>query len=534
MNHLKVASLFFLIFLAGCVEYSTELLQPAKWRSTETSTSPLQTETVATLDPSEVTNEAPLGNPTPEITSEVAKKHYQLQSNGLLPEFVEDLDIVGNLTYYELDVSVTLDPSRVKASIDGMARITYTHSSDIPLNELVLMLWPNDPQYSADMTAGPVEIDGRLVEFTTELDGLVLRASLLQELQSGESLEVSLPFHLEIQGSIRDQRKRFGITNGVLMAPTFYPLIPRFVDGKWQAEKAPEGGDTTSSDMAYYQVSITAPEAFEIIASGVAIERKLHRDNEQTVTYVTGPMRDFAFAVGSFEKISRNVNDVLLNVWILSDHNTSGERILNAAAMQMEFLHDLVGPYPYAEIDILDTPCAFGGIEYPSLIYICSVGRSYVIDTTVHEVAHQWFYGLIGNDQVHEPWLDEAAASYWQVLYHENATSEDRATSQLNQYRSWISGPETRDAPIGLGIGDYGSSGDYYTIVYYKGALFYDALRSRLGDEVFFEFLKTYYQRYRYEFVSSQDFQETAEDVCDCDLDEFFDLWVYQGGEIPD
>ena len=58
------------------------------------------------------------------------------------------------------------------------------------------------------------------------------------------------------------------------MAPTFYPLIPRFIDGMWQTEIPPEGGDTTNSDVAYYQVAITASEEYEIIASGVEVEKR--------------------------------------------------------------------------------------------------------------------------------------------------------------------------------------------------------------------------------------------------------------------
>jgi aminopeptidase N len=139
---------------------------------------------------------------------------------------------------------------------------------------------------------------------------------------------------------------------------------------------------------------------------------------------------------------------------------------------------------------------------------------------------------MIGNDQLHEPWLDESLATYWQVLYYENTLGKDRATTQLNRYASWVSRPQDREAPVGLGIEDYRLIGDYYTIVYFKGALFFDALRSRLGEKGFFDFLKAYYAQYRYGFADSRGFQEIAEDICDCDLDDFFELWVREGGEV--
>jgi aminopeptidase N len=455
-----------------------------------------------------------------------------LQAQALLPDYRDEVRAHPELTYYVIHVKVDLDPQEEVATLEGLAQIRYTNSSGIALDELVLMLWPNDRQYLAAMEAGPITIDGQKVEHEVELEGLALRVDLNPQLQSGRSVEVSLPFVIRTEGSIRNQKKRFGITNGTLIAPTFYPLIPRRVDGKWQAEIAPTGGDTTSSDMAYFEVSITASEEFEVIASGVEIQRQLLRDGGQSVTFVTGPMRDFAFALGKLEKMSKVVNGVDLNVWVSPRHEESGERMLNVATQQMGFLHQVVGPYPYAEFDIVDSPCSFGGIEYPGLVYICSMDTGYFVDTTVHEVAHQWFYGLIGNDQLHEPWLDESMATYWQVLYYEFMVGEDRANTQLSQYRSWVSRPEDQVAPIGLGIEDYRLLGDYYTIVYFKGALFLDVLRSELGEEDFFEFMKVYYQRYRYSFVDTPGFHEIAEEVCGCELDDLFNLWVYEGGKV--
>ena len=522
-----------LIFLSGCVGTATGIPVSTDLENPEKTPQFVQTEIQTTVEPieGEVIQYTPTS--TPEILYGIKPNDIQLQSHGLLSEFVGDLDTQEDLTFYEIEVNVGLDPSHVQAWLEGTVNITYTNQSRFPLNELVLMLWPNNEQYNAEMDAGSIRVGDRLVDFQSESDDVVLRIPLETELQPNESIEVNLPFKIESNGSIRDQRRRFGITNGVFIAPTFYPLIPRLVNGEWQVEVPPEGGDTTNSDMAYYHVTIKAPKLFEIVASGVEVDRKYPDNDLQQVSYVTGPMRDFAMAVGSMEKISRVVNDVKLNVWILPNHAEGGEQLAEAASRQMGFLHDLVGPYPYPELDIVDTPCAFGGIEYPSLIYICSLDDDYFIDTTIHEVAHQWFYGLIGNDQIQEPWLDESAATYWQVLYYENAVGEDRAASQLVQYRQWASDPSNRYAPIGLGIGEYPSSGDYYTIVYFKGALFYDALRDQMGDEDFFDFLRIYYERYRYQFIHSIDFQKTAEEVCECDLNSFFDLWVYQGGDIP-
>ena len=128
--------------------------------------------------------------------------------------------------------------------------------------------------------------------------------------------------------------------------------------------------------------------------------------------------------------------------------------------------------------------------------------------------------------------LDEAAASYTEVLYEETVHGATAASSALQDFRNGLNYTQHPDLPIGLAVRDYGSGNDYGIVVYYKGALFFDTLRQTMGDDTFFAFLKAYYAKYRYGFVSSADFQATAEQTCGCDLKKLFDLWVYTGGPV--
>jgi aminopeptidase N len=198
----------------------------------------------------------------------------------------------------------------------------------------------------------------------------------------------------------------------------------------------------------------------------------------------------------------------------------------------VQTLNRLVGPYPYPELDLVDAPEAFGGIEYPGLVYIGTVGTYWLIEPTVHEVAHQWFYALVGNDQLIEPWMDEAAAMYAEVLYYEAAGKVGLATSLLDGFRSQVRDHPRSNTPIGLPVEAYSSDWDYSTFVYLKGALFYEALRQRLGDDLFFDFLSDYFVAHRYGFAEAEDFQTAAEQACACQLDDLFNLWVYIGGPI--
>jgi aminopeptidase N len=268
-----------------------------------------------------------------------------------------------------------------------------------------------------------------------------------------------------------------------------------------------------------------------LAATGVETEARDSGEGIIEITYVSGPVRDFAFAVGPLVAETRMVGQVLLRAWILPEHDADFELVLDTAAEQMALLDEWVGPYPYKELDLVDAPGAFGGIEYPGLVFLGTLGSAWVVEPTVHEVAHQWFYGLIGNDQVREPWLDEAAATYAEALYYERAFGTGRATSFLSQLRAVLRSHPDPAQPIGLAVSDYDTVRDYSLFVYFKGALFFDALRQRLGEDTFRAFLASYDEAFRYAIADGQGFQELAEEACSCSLDDLFELWVLEGGE---
>jgi aminopeptidase N len=238
--------------------------------------------------------------------------------------------------------------------------------------------------------------------------------------------------------------------------------------------------------------------------------------------------------VGPLTLTQREVDGITLNAYMLAEHADLEDEMLDYVETQVTTLQDRVGPYPFTELDVVDAPGAFGGIEYPGVIFIGVVedGSDFFVRATVHEVGHQWFYSLIGDDQLREPWLDEAAASYTEILYIEATDSPKASRNALVEFRAYVQFASDPELPIGLPVEGYGSGSDYGIIVYAKGALFFNALRQELGDEIFFNFLRAFFDEYRYGLATSADFHQVAEETCACDLDELFDLWVYVGGNF--
>jgi hypothetical protein len=472
--------------------------------------------------------------PTPGSTLAAPFGDLEQFRAAMRPEYAADVEQFAAATRYVIDVTVTFEGAD-SATLTGSELVRYTNRQDFALAEIDLMLWPNGgEQYLSEMTLSDVEVDGKAVSLIWANGRLTARLPLAQPLKPGAHADVQASFSITAHSGVDSARgARFGLTNAVLLAPTFYPLIPRIVKGAWQTMPAPAPGDTTNSDTALYLWRVTAPAGLAIAATGTVVATT-SAGGAQTQIIVTGPMRDLALAVGPLQLTQRTVDDITINAWMLPQHASQVGAVLDSTAAQIRTLQKEVGDYPFGELDVVDAPGAWGGVEYPGEVFIGVVGQADNIDPyTAHETGHQWFYSVVGDDQLLEPWLDEAAASYTEVLYEENVHGRAAAQSALREFKLELALAPDKTLPIGLPVASYASADDYFAIVYDKGALFFDALRQQLGDDVFFAFLHNYYAQYRYGFVSSTDFQASAEKTCGCNLSQMFDVWVYHGGPMP-
>ena len=505
--------------------------------SNETST-PAQTLGVSETPGVSTATPAPNGTSAVSETPGAASMPFTLDSAAnaqaaMLPQFAADVQTLPDASRYVIDVTITFDGAR-SATLTGRELIRYTNRQTNTLDSLMLMLWPNDSdQFLGHVTLGAVTVGGASVQPSLESRGLAARLPLATPLAPGQRVDLTADFTAQANDGA-EQGARYGLTHGVLVAPTFYPIIPRIVNGQWQSQWPNSQGDVSNSDTAFYAYRVTAPAHFgdgqsvAIAASGVVISQSTSADT-QTQTVLTGPMRDIALAVGGLSLTQRTTPEgIKVNAWTLPEHAAQGPVLADEGANQVQNLEAEVGPYPFGELDIVDTPGTYGGVEYPGLVYIGVVDVHGGFEAaTVHEVGHQWFYSVIGDDQLLQPWLDEAAASYTEVLYAEKFGGAAAARAYLANFQGEAASASDPNQPIGLPVDRYSGLNDYAGIVYGKGALFFDALRQQLGDAVFFKFLHNYYQQYKYGFADSAGFERVAETTCACDLKPMFQKWVF-------
>lgn len=436
---------------------------------------------------------------------------------------------------YTLDVRVDWDTLIVA----GTETLLFTNNEGVPLNALYFRLYPNAPHYKEGQTdVGSVTLDDQLVEF--HVDETVLEVMLPQPLNPEEQVKLTLPFTV----TVPRRADRFGFQDDVMMLGHWYPMLAVYDDEGWNLDPYIEVGDAFYSDVGFYTVHVTLPEGTIVAATGVETERTRLQTPETRITFVSGATRDFALALSPrYSTLTRRVGAIQVTAFHLPGDEEGGRRALAAAAEAIRVFDARFGPYPYTEFDVVETPFLIwgspGGMEFPGLVIISTdlydlEGLfSESLDIIVaHETAHQWWYGVVGNNQVDEPWLDEAFATFAQILYVEETQGEEKARAEEIL---WVEMPYLmatmmmdEEYPIATSLLEFDDLTIYSGIVYSKGALFLRELRELVGDEIFFAILQHHYETYRYGIVPPDGFRRSVAEVTKDDPDALalYDLWV--------
>jgi hypothetical protein len=448
----------------------------------------------------------------------------------LLPAFQGDIAALGEIPRYR--IAISLDAETL--TLTGRQQVFYTNNEGGNLGEIYFRLYPNLPQFGGQMEVQRAVVGNRDASFTYEAGNTALKLPLTPSLLPGEGLQIELDFTVQVPRAEDDDEPRlFGLSQGILSLPNFYPLLAVHEAAGWHLDMAPEFSDAVFSEVALYEVSVTAPLDMVVVTSGSAIDMQPNPDGTQTVYCAGGPMRDFSLMMSrQFQFASTTAYGTRVNSYYLPPDAYSGQAVLGHAAAALRAYSDAFGPYPFTEFDVVEAPLANRGMEYPGLILIGTDlyrkradAREFLV---VHEVGHQWWYSLVGNDAVNHPWLDEGLTEYSVYVYNQMIHSQ-AAADELVEER-WLT---PYQVAVGKGLDAAAdqpslafSEENYEYIVYAKGALFFHALHQAVGDPVYLAIMREYLQQYRYGIATPTDFLRLAEAVSGHDLDPLYQEWV--------
>ncbi len=405
------------------------------------------------------------------------------------------------------NLSAVLDYGRHHLAVEEL--ITYPNRSGEPLEDLLLLVEPTRYPSVFHLNSLALSPSGAEVEDYT-LDIGQLRIRLPQPLPPGEAITLELAYELDLPSPDADYYGRpipFGYTSRQTNLVDWYPYLPPYVSGEgWLAHQAGFFGEHLAYESADFQVRIRLEDDRPELT--VAASAPATRDGDWRV-YRLDAARNFAWSVSHLYTVtSTSVGDVEVLGYAFPAHAESGAVTLQVTAEALALYNDLFGAYPHQTLSVVEADF-LDGMEFDGLYFLSNAFYNlyrggyddYLTAIAAHETSHQWWYGLVGNDQALEPWLDEALATYSERLYYERLHPEALDwwwVYRINYYepRGWVDGsiynPEGYRA--------------YRDAVYLNGAEFLEALRDQIGDQAFLAILKQYATENARQIATGEDF----------------------------
>ncbi len=431
---------------------------------------------------------------------------------------------------YEADLSIRPDLT----GFDGNFSVRVVNNEEDPLSEVVFRLFPNVSDGVADVF--DLAVDGSAVEPLYSLQRSVMTIPLADPLPPGDSVLVEAGLAVTVPIDEGGKYGTFLLDEGILALAHALPLIAVYDDEGWNTEIAPPSGDSVYSEAGFFLVRLSAAPELTLVTSGSLVATEMTADGAQAGMYAAGPARDFYIATSAdLALLQAEVGETTINSYAPARFGERSQMVLDAAVSSMRVFEDLYGAYPYTEMDLVSTRTLALGVEYPGAIAMAmghydpdaGFDDPTILSTVVHEVAHQWFYGTVGNDQLDEPWLDEAMAQYATWKWWGITQGEGAAEGFASHLQSRWDRVERADIPIGLPVASY-QGAEYGAIVYGRGPLEIGNLAGPMGGQEELDgFLRSYAEHFKYGVVATTEFQAAAEEWCGCDLSDEFAAVVY-------
>ncbi|MFO7154249.1 MAG: M1 family metallopeptidase [Caldicoprobacter oshimai] len=446
-------------------------------------------------------------------------------------------------------IAVVFDPEQAKLSCTQT--VEYKNNHNVEFDRLYFHLYPNafrdedrvpffaeekQRAYPNGFSPGWLDIElvtvnGNSVEFNIGgYSSDILSIVLSTPLKPGQIARIDMIYTVKLPNCIG----RFGYGQHTFNVTNWYPIVGVYDYTGWNTDPYYPIGDPFYSDVANYRVEIKAPSDYTIAATGEAINVKVEGDYK-VWEFQALAVRDFAWiASKDFEVLSRSVDGITVYSYFLPESRDGGEKVLDCAAAAVEIFNRRFGRYPYSQLSVVQSDFFVGGMEYPCLVMIDQslYGREqqWLEYVTVHETAHQWWYAVVGNDQIDEAWLDEALTEYSTILYYENRYGEDVGKevydnvivngkcSYLQKYH--VQGlVHTIDQPV-YRFTDWLT---YDLVVYGKGASLFNDLRQAVGHQTFYRILQEYYEDNKFKNATAVQLIKACEEVTGKSWEDFFE-----------
>lgn len=468
----------------------------------------------------------------------------------------------------QVDYTINVSLNDVVHTLAGDISISYHNNSPNDLSEMYIHLWPN--AYANNNTAfgKQMEENGDLaffyaeesergniadIKFASDDSEISWDYALLDSrehidiahlhfdtpIKSGETRTITTPFTVKVP----EVFSRLGHQDQDYFITQWFPKPAVYDVNGWNPMPYLNLGEFYS-EFGTFEVNITVPENYTVVATGecqtdgeMKMGKAVYNDTTaassevfKTVRFTATDVHDFAWFASKrwgykSKKIIVQDKSVTLRVVGANPDVKDLEHIKTA----IEYYSEHVGLYPYSHATVVHGELkAGGGMEYP-MITLCDYMNEEVI---VHEVGHNWFYGILANNERTYPWMDESINSYYEgeAMSQGDDTSADingaimLALVKDNLLRGEHQAIGTESATL--------TEGNYGMSVYGMGAKAFGYLKAYLGEAMFKKCMTTYYQEWKFKHPLPQDMQASFERTSGKDLGWFFEEVLNTGHAV--
>ena len=464
---------------------------------------------------------------------------------------IQSIDEVSkNLSNYNLLLSFD-DNTK---TLYGKQTVDYVNSTDTTLNEVWFHLYANafsinattkpvslsykQKAYPNGESYGGIEIDSVSVNDEPSqvnvggVDNEVLMVDLNKDLFPNERVKIYLTYTIVLPNCLH----RFGYGDNTYNFGNFYPIACVYENGEFDVDAYGSNGDPFYSDMSNYQVEIICDGDFNVATTGDQSINNVDENNKRKVVATAKAVRDFAFVMSKkFEVISKKAGDTTVLYYYYDDDNAQAS--LQTGVDSINTFSNLFGKYPYKTMSVVKANFIHGGMEYPNLVYISDSVEEYkdYKNVIIHEVAHQWWYNLVGSNACEYAWLDEGLTEYSTLMfYKENPTYDVNVKESIDaSLSSYLLFSEICSSVYGnfnsvmtRNLNTFKGDLEYVYVTYVKGVLFFDNLNELVGSKNFIKSLKLYFKEKCYKNASPGNMINCFEKVCKRSLENYFDSWI--------
>jgi hypothetical protein len=383
---------------------------------------------------------------------------------------------------YRPAVGLTFDLAADRRTVAGTERVRFT--PDLPVTELVFRLWPNGAAAPAgtSLTVTKVVTTGGGHTMVAEslggrpgTQGTLISVPLPRTAPPGTEITADLAFRLVLPAP---HFERWGSSGSTAWWGSGHPLLAWEHGRGWQRQPAVRfPSEAAVSEAAQTDITVTAATGDTVLVTGIADPPSPLAGGRTRWHATSASARDVSVAVGHFTTRTASVAGVAVTVGVASEVRASPDELLRQTRRSIEALVRRYGPFPFPSLVVSALPAlSSGGIEFPGAIQVGPIRWRVVLP---HEAAHEYFYGMLGNNQARDPWLDEAFATY----------SESLVNADQSDYLPALGLPGT----VGGSTGSWGDNEvGYYMTVYNKGAAALLTARAAAGPAAFDAALRCY------------------------------------------